>query len=58
MVGPCLCGDPYCGSCGPAQGIFPCEENEEECPQCGYDLDPTDDGSVVCRRCDWIPGGG
>jgi len=22
---PCMCGDPYCGSCGPAQGYFKCE---------------------------------
>lgn len=23
MTGPCLCGDPYCPSCGPAQGFDP-----------------------------------
>jgi hypothetical protein len=23
MKGPCMCGDPYCGSCGPAQGYDP-----------------------------------
>jgi hypothetical protein len=39
---PCMCGDPYCGSCGPAQGYFQCPicgawsqdggcENPEEC---------------------------
>lgn len=22
---PCMCGDPYCGSCGPAQGNYKCE---------------------------------
>lgn len=22
---PCMCGDPYCGSCGPAQGNDRCE---------------------------------
>ena len=21
---PCMCGDPYCGSCGPAQGNHKC----------------------------------
>ena len=21
---PCMCGDPYCGSCGPAQGNYRC----------------------------------
>ena len=24
MNGPCLCGDLYCGSCGPAQGNIKC----------------------------------
>jgi hypothetical protein len=24
-MGPCMCGDPYCGSCGPAQGYHKCE---------------------------------
>ena len=24
MTGPCLCGDIYCGSCGPAQGNVKC----------------------------------
>ena len=24
-TGPCLCGDPYCWSCGPAQGFVKCE---------------------------------
>ncbi len=28
MSGPCLCGDIYCGSCGPAQGNY-------KCPACG-----------------------
>lgn len=23
-MGPCLCGDLYCGSCGPAQGNIKC----------------------------------
>lgn len=23
MIGPCMCGDPYCPSCGPAQGYDP-----------------------------------
>jgi hypothetical protein len=27
-MGPCMCGDPYCGSCGPAQGNY-------RCPNCG-----------------------
>lgn len=24
MCGPCMCGDPYCSSCGPAQGNYKC----------------------------------
>jgi len=28
IMGPCMCGDPYCSSCGPAQGNF-------KCPHCG-----------------------
>ena len=24
-IGPCLCGDLYCGSCGPAQGNYKCD---------------------------------
>ena len=29
MVGPCLCGDPYCGSCGdPSAAILEEAENE------------------------------
>lgn len=42
MIGPCLCGDIYCTSCGPAQGNYRCSvcgvwqsdgwcENTEEC---------------------------
>lgn len=26
MSGPCMCGDIYCPSCGPAQGVSPQEE--------------------------------
>lgn len=26
MTGPCLCGDLYCPSCGPAQGNYKCDE--------------------------------
>jgi hypothetical protein len=29
-VGPCLCGDPCCGSCGPAQGYDPVFETNIE----------------------------
>lgn len=29
-MGPCLCGDPYCSSCG--GGAY---DPPEECPQCG-----------------------
>lgn len=25
MRGPCMCGDPYCWSCGPAQGNHRCQ---------------------------------
>lgn len=28
-MGPCMCGDILCSSCGPAQGYHPC-------PYCGY----------------------
>ena len=28
MIGPCMCGDLYCSSCGPAQG-------NSKCPCCG-----------------------
>lgn len=36
MSGPCMCGDPACSSCGPAQGF---------CPYCAkHDLD----GCVHC----------
>ena len=27
-MGPCMCGDTYCPSCGPAQGNY-------QCPWCG-----------------------
>jgi len=27
-MGPCMCGDTYCRSCGPAQG-------NDKCPHCG-----------------------
>ena len=29
-MGPCLCGDPYCSSCGPAQGYTKCEHGAIE----------------------------
>jgi hypothetical protein len=29
-MGPCLCGDPYCPSCGPAQGYNPERMKAEE----------------------------
>lgn len=40
--GPCLCGDPHCGSCGPAQGFHRCEI-------CGrWNDDENDDGTTGC----------
>lgn len=27
---PCMCGDPECGICGPLQGYYPPEEDEDE----------------------------
>ena len=35
----CLCGDPSCPSCGPAQGFCPIcsEEGKEECECNDYD---------------------
>jgi hypothetical protein len=39
MIGPCLCGDPACGSCGPAQGYCPNCVDEDECKCDEYDDD-------------------
>lgn len=37
-----MCGDPYCGSCGPAQG-------NNRCPICGrWSMDENDDGTMGC----------
>jgi len=40
MIGPCLCGDPYCPSCG---GMT---EEPESCPMCGKD-NVDDDGELL-----------
>lgn len=43
MIGPCMCGDIACPSCGPAQGFNPVEQMVQEwigeviledCPEC------------------------
>lgn len=42
--GPCLCGDPYCGSCGPAQG-------NHKCPSCGrWSADGECDNPSECEE--------
>ena len=33
MMGPCMCGDPYCPSCGPAQGYNLAQEELAEAVQ-------------------------
>jgi len=41
---PCMCGDTYCGSCGPAQG-------NNRCPNCGkWDLDGGCDDPNACEK--------
>lgn len=45
MSGPCLCGDPGCPSCGPAQGFDP--SAPDACPECG---------SEDCFECDCCGG--
>lgn len=42
-MGPCMCGDPYCWSCGPAQGNY-------KCPVCGKWS--ADGGCTDPERCD------
>ena len=44
MRGPCLCGDPYCSSCGPAQGNY-------KCPVCGkWSMDGGCDNPSKCEE--------
>ena len=44
MKGPCLCGDPYCSSCGPAQG-------NSRCPNCGkWRADGGCDNPEACNK--------
>jgi hypothetical protein len=49
MRGPCMCGDPYCSSCGPAQGYLRCEHGaiQGDCgePSCGHF------GRTTCEYC-------
>lgn len=41
---PCMCGDIYCGSCGPAQGNY-------RCPICGkWSADEGTDEACVCTE--------
>lgn len=41
---PCMCGDPYCGSCGPAQG-------NNRCPYCGaWDMDGGCEDPEKCEK--------
>ncbi len=51
MIGPCLCGDTECPSCGPAQGT-----RAPECDICGdrsddVITDPSNGDAAVCARC-------
>lgn len=51
-MGPCMCGDIYCGSCGPAQGYHKCEHGEVEgyCDVEGcYNYGNPD--AVACEEC-------
>ena len=41
-MGPCMCGDPFCSSCGPAQGNY-------KCSNCGkWDMDGGCDDPDAC----------
>lgn len=43
-MGPCMCGDLYCGSCGPAQG-------NHKCPACGrWSMDGECDNPQKCAE--------
>lgn len=52
-MGPCMCGDPACGSCGPAQGYCPrcvmADKDECDCESDHDDNEPDHD-----QREDWI----
>lgn len=46
MSGPCMCGDTYCHSCGPAQG-------NTHCPYCGkWEFDGGCEDPEACARAD------
>lgn len=65
MIGPCLCGDTHCPSCGPAQGNWrcpicrawaddDCEHIEAYCKVCGAIFIDNEDGSgneVISEMC-------
>jgi hypothetical protein len=43
-MGLCMCGDPYCHSCGPAQGNY-------QCRVCGrWSMDGDCDNPTECHR--------
>lgn len=54
-LGPCLCGDTACPSCGPAQG-YPVDYREEDyCGDCGHKLVGAPCGDydhTCCPECD------
>lgn len=53
-MGPCMCGDPCCPSCGPAQGYCPkCYEAEKDECDCA-DVCPEDDPNWHEDRERWI----
>jgi len=44
MTGPCMCGDPYCHSCGPAQG-------NSKCWNCGkWSIDGGCENPEACQK--------
>lgn len=51
-MGPCMCGDPYCGSCGSAQGYYKCEHKaiQGECANMDCPNGP-DDHYINCAYC-------
>lgn len=53
-TGPCLCGDPYCPSCGGAMGTFPFPDTDEppgECEACGGNLPEDFHTGYLCESC-------
>lgn len=53
-LGPCLCGDTWCPSCGPLQGNWEAEPDPVDIPRicdaCGVAL-PEDYTDLLCAEC-------